>query len=427
MSDATRSRGRKELRAGAGVAEASSPDGSSETLDSAERLASRVQALEAEVRQLRRKLAQSEEALSHGEKLQALGQLISGVAHELANPLTAIIARAALISTADTVEDARRHAVSVEEQGQRATKIVRSLSSLARRRAEAHSLVSLNDVVRAVIDVHGYQLAEGNIDVVQELDPELPEVTGDPHQLEQVLLNLITNAHWAMVHAHGRGRLSIHTCARDEVVRLVVADDGPGIPPHVLAHAFEPFFSTKGEEGTGLGLAICRDLVTAHGGRIMVESTDGTGTTMVMELPRFRGSGPLPLVEAAPMTHTPGVRRRILVVDDEPDIAELIAHLLVRRGYDAEDVHSGAAALTRLRAQEFDGIVTDVRMPGMTGEELWQTLRREAPALARRTIFMTGNHADPAITAMLEATGQPFLTKPFGADELVDAVAMLQR
>jgi nitrogen-specific signal transduction histidine kinase/CheY-like chemotaxis protein len=389
--------------------------------------ADRIAALEAEVRQLRRQLARSEQALARGERLQALGQLTSGVAHELANPLTAVIARAALIASAESMEEARAHAACIEDQGRRATKIVRNLSAFARRRRTERGPVSLNDVVRAVVDVHGHQLASGRIDLREDLASDLPAVEGDAHELERVLLNLVMNAQHAMVRASGAGRLTLRTRAGDGVVRLSVADDGPGIPADLHDQVFEPFFTTKGEEGTGLGLAICRDLVAAHGGRISVESRDGRGTTMVVELPRRAGAAPaVPRATAdARAGRPPATRGRLLVVDDEPDIAELVAALLRRRGYQAEHVHSAAAALARVRAEDYHGIVTDVRMPQMNGEEFWQVLRRERPALARRTIFMTGDHADPTVTARLEATAQPHLTKPFGADELDEALSSL--
>ena len=388
----------------------------------------RVAALEAEVRQLRRQLARSEQALARGERLQALGQLMSGVAHELANPLTAVIARAALIASAETVEEAHAHAACIEDQGRRATKIVRNLSAFARRRHTERGPVSLNDVVRAVVDMHGHQLATARIDVRLALAADLPLVEGDGHELERVLLNLVINAQHAMVRAHGGGRLTLATHVRDGVVRLAVTDDGPGIPAEIRDQIFEPFFTTKGEDGTGLGLAICRDLVAAHGGRITAESGDGAGTTMTIELPRRAGAPPT-APPAGPIARAglpPATRGRLLVVDDEPDIAELVAALLRRRGYQAEHVHSAAAALARVRAEDYHGIVTDVRMPQMNGEEFWQVLRRERPALARRTIFMTGDHADPAVTARLEATTQPHLTKPFGADELDEALSSLR-
>jgi nitrogen-specific signal transduction histidine kinase len=391
-----------------------------------EALRERVKALETEVRQLRRRLGISERARARSEKLHALGQLISGVAHELANPLTAIVACASFASSAKTLEDARRHAATVEEQGQRATRIVQALSSFARRRAATRAPVCLNDVVRAVIDHHGVQLTASDVDLIEDLENDLPPVDGDPYELEQVVLNLVVNAHHAMVHAHGRGRLTIRTRSTDTTVRLMVEDDGPGIPRTVMTRIFEAFYTTKGENGTGLGLAIARDLVNRHRGRIWATSDASAGTTMTIELPRLGDHSVRP-VPTPTDGHRPVAPRTILVVDDEPEFGELLAELLCRRGYETEYVESAAAALRRLRERDFDIILTDLRMPRMSGEDFWQTLRRQHPALAKRTVFMTGYYAACETAAIVAALEQPCLTKPFRASELDELLASLER
>lgn len=383
----------------------------------------RLRALEAEVRQLKRKLAASERALVHSEKLQALGQLISGVAHELANPLTAVVARAVIIRSSTTLEEAKRQAETIEEQGQRATKIVRNLSAFARRRPSDRAAVGVNDVVRAVVDLHGYQLAACNIELAVDLLDDRPMVEGDPQELEQILLNLVTNAQYAMMRGHGRGRLLIRTRATGRDVLITLEDDGPGIPADVLPHIFEPFFTTKGEEGTGLGLAIVRDLLAHHGGRISVESAEGRGTTMTLTLPRLRCEPPSS--PAPPRTHPRG--GRLLVVDDEPEVGELLASLLRRRGWEAESVTSAASALERIRTTSFHAILTDIRMPDMRGDELWRQLSHERPELARRTILITGDHGAPETADLVESAGIPCLTKPFRPDELDEILVTLER
>lgn len=384
----------------------------------------RVARLEAEIETLRARLARSERALTHSEKLMALGQLISGVAHELANPLTAVIARASLIGAAKTLEDARRHASIIEEQGQRATTIVRNLSSFVRRRGPERSAFTLAGVVRTVVELHGYQLQASNVRLVSDIREDLPPVDGDAHQMEQVLLNLVMNAQYAMVRASGGGQLTIRTLAVEGSVRLVVEDDGPGIPDDRLEQVFEPFFSTKGEEGTGLGLAISRDIVAAHRGRIWAEAREDRGARIVVELPaRGTRSGAASRAPApAPARRDRG---RFLVVDDETDLGQLITDVLRRRGYQAEHAGSASAALARIREEHFDGILTDIRMPTMTGDELWRLLERERPELARRTIFMTGHYAATEVARALEETGRPCLTKPFQFTELDAMLATL--
>jgi len=384
----------------------------------------RVEELEREVEQLRRKLAIAERAAARGEKLQALGQLISGVTHELANPLTAVVACASFVSTATTLEDARRHAATIEEQGQRATKIVQTLSSFARRRASTRCAVSLNDVARAVMDLHGHQLSS-EIELVEELERDLPAVEGDPYELEQVVLNLVMNAHYAIANAHGRGRLVLRTRSTDDVVRLQVEDDGPGIPRAQIAKVFEPFYTTKGEHGTGLGLAIARDIALSHRGRLWAESDEGAGTAMTLELPRLRSGTLTPAAAGRADDGAVAARGRILIVDDEPEFGQLLSDLLRQRGYDTEYVDSAAAALGRVHERDFDIVLTDLRMPTMSGEDLWQTLRRERPALARRTVFMTGFYGARETAAIVDAIDQPCLTKPFRTAELDELLANL--
>jgi nitrogen-specific signal transduction histidine kinase/ActR/RegA family two-component response regulator len=389
-------------------------------------LHARIDALETEIVQLRCQLAISERALSQSEKLKALQQLTCSVAHELANPLTAMIARAVLIGTVRSIEEAARHAGIIEEQGKRATKIVRNLSAFARRRAVTRALFSLNDVVRAVVDVHSYQLRGTNIEIVEDLETEPGRVEGDPHEVEQVLLNLVANAQYAMIQAHGRGRLTFRTRSNPTGVRLAVEDDGPGIELDIQERMFEPFFTTKGEDGTGLGLSIARDLMAAHGGRLWVDSAPQAGTRMWIELPRV----PAPAVGAVlrpPMAdvRTDVPRGRVLIVDDDVEVGLLMADLLRSRGYETEYVRAGEEALARLRSCRYDGLLTDLRMPDMGGDELWRTLAREQPALASRTIFMTGYYAAPETTALLDAIGRPYLQKPFRSDELDEVLAVL--
>jgi CheY-like chemotaxis protein len=385
----------------------------------------RIEELEALVRDLTHKLEACERTLARSERLQALGQLISGVAHELANPMTAVIARSAFIRSATTLEEAQRQASLIEEQAHRATKIVRNLSAFARRRAAQRSAFSINDVVRAVLDLHGYQLTASGIRVVEDLDREPAWVEGDQHEIEQVVLNIVMNAHYAMVQAHNGGALTIRTRAVGDLVHLSIADNGPGIPADVLPQVFDAFFTTKGEDGTGLGLAIARDILVQHRGRIGVESSE-TGTTMLVELPRLRSARSVVAKSSPTPAETKPRRGPVLVVDDEPEVGELVADLLRARGFDAECVASAPAALDRVRSRAFTGVITDLRMPEMSGEDLWRVLRAERPLLARRTIFITGDHAAAATAATIEAIGQPCLTKPFRAAELDEALGALE-
>ncbi|MBI4610297.1 MAG: hypothetical protein HY726_14960 [Candidatus Rokubacteria bacterium] len=242
----------------------------------------RVQTLEA--------LLRSHQAqLQHTEKLKALGQLVSGVAHELTNPLTAVLGRATLIEKAASLDDAKRHVGKIKEAAARAAKIAKGLSTFARNHPSERGPVGVNDLVRWATDFQEYQLAADNIRVETDLEPDLPAVMGDHHELEQVLINLMLNAQHAMVAAYGSGVLKLTTRRAGEWVQLRVEDDGPGIPPEVLPRIFEPFFTTKPVgEGTGLGLSIVQEIVAGHGGQVWIEPAPQKGTIVVVALPPMR-------------------------------------------------------------------------------------------------------------------------------------------
>lgn len=238
---------------------------------------------------LESRLRSHQARLLHTEKLKALGQLVSGVAHELNNPLTAVLGRASLIEKAESLAEARRQAGKIKEAAARAAKIAKGLSTFARSHPSERGPVSLNDLARWATEFQEYQLAVDNIRIETDLEPDLPAIVGDHHELEQVLINLMLNAQHAMVTAHGSGTLQLITRRAGEWVQLRVADDGPGIPPVILPRIFEPFFTTKpAGEGTGLGLSIVQEIVTGHGGEVWVEPSAGNGTTVVVALPPMR-------------------------------------------------------------------------------------------------------------------------------------------
>lgn len=228
----------------------------------------------------------------HTEKLKSLGQLVSGVAHELNNPLTAVLGRAALIERAESLAEARRQAGKIREAASRAAKIAKGLSTFARSHPADRGPMNLNDLVRWATEFQEYQLAVDNIKVETDLDPALPAIIGDHHELEQVLINLMLNAQHAMVTAQGSGTLRLATRRAGEWMELRVQDDGPGIPPEVLPRIFDAFFTTKPVgEGTGLGLSIVQEIVTRHGGKVRVEPPEsGRGATVVVALPPMRSA-----------------------------------------------------------------------------------------------------------------------------------------
>jgi CheY-like chemotaxis protein len=383
-----------------------------------------ARSLEIEARYLNARLDARRQTRPPDRMLTTLGRLVPGVAHELANPLTALVIRSGMARMATSLDDARHHIALLEEQAQRAAKILKNLCAFACPRQSGRVPVDLNQVVRTALELYGYQLAATRISVVLDLMPDLPDVEGDQFQLEQVVVNLVLNAEEAMAHSRAPGTLTIHTEADPERVRLSVRNDGPGMSSETASGTVELFLAPPGHEDTGLGLLIVRDVVTDHGGQVAVDTREGTGTTVTVTLPRPPSVRPGP----SDTSHAEGAaigRGSLLVVDDEPDVGELLSDLLRVKGYEAEYVASSTAALDRLRARDFQGVLMDLRMPVMSGTELWQVLQRERPALALKTIFMTGDQARGETAAFLDASAQPCLPKPFRPADLDAALAQI--
>ena len=240
------------------------------------------QALETTLAQLRA----TQQQLIQSEKLAAVGTLISGVAHEINNPLGNILGRVQLLQRAAGDDESKRDLQTVRDECGRAIRIVRNLLAFTREHMPETTLVSLNDVIDQVLELRAYELKVSNIELKKNFGADLPQIHADPHQLQQVFLNLVINAEQAMTAAHGRGSLSITTKRVGDTLQVVVADDGPGIPDEFISQIFDPFFTTKEVgKGTGLGLSVCYGIVKEHGGELWVESEEGKGTTFTVELP----------------------------------------------------------------------------------------------------------------------------------------------
>jgi PAS domain S-box-containing protein len=235
------------------------------------------------------------EQVVHLEKMATVGQLVCGVAHELNSPLTSVLGFAEWALKHHELSDELRHDLEViVAEAHRARDIAQNLLAFARSHAPDRSLVSANDLLNLALRIREHDLQSGHIEVVRRLDPTLPPIMADPDQLTQVFLNIIVNAEHAMARAHGRGTLSVTTGVHQRFaagaasgwVVVSISDDGPGIPPDMLQHIFEPFYTTKEMgKGTGLGLTICENIIKKHKGRIYAENCPGEGAAFVIELP----------------------------------------------------------------------------------------------------------------------------------------------
>ena len=359
--------------------------------------------------------------LLQAEKMAALGQTISGVAHELNNPLATILTWAERLAKHEVSEETRHGLDTILQQSERAARIVRNLLTFARKRHTTRTMVDLNAVVRETLALRAYDQRVSNISTIEALAAGLPQVFADPHQIQQVLLNLVINAEQAMLAANGRGSLIVRTwydIERDVVV-LEVSDDGPGVPDDVQTKIFDPFFTTKEVgKGTGLGLTVAYAIVQEHGGEIRVTSSPGSGATFTVEVPA--GMGAMSLRAEAAAIATPVTSGSLaLVVEDESALAAAVAEALGDAGFTVDRAGDGEEALARVRERAYDVIVCDLKMPRVDGMTFYRTAVAEAPGLARRIIFMTGDVAGTDAERFLEETGCRWLAKPFRLSELL--------
>ena len=362
------------------------------------------------------------------EKMAALGQLVSGIAHELNNPLTGIMGYAQLLLSrsldAQPAEEARR----IFEEAERAGRIVKNLLLFASGKKPERKPVDLNEIIERTLALRSYELKVQNIAVVLELDRELPLALADAHQLQQVVLNLLVNAEQAIQQCRGSGRITVRT-RRVSAGRMAleVSDDGPGIPPEIASRIFDPFFTTKPVGvGTGLGLSIVYGIVQEHGGEVTVQTGPGRGTDFVIELPTL-GQQRIPDKPADHPLTGAGVPasargRKILVIEDEPTVAQLVVDVLSEEGHQAEALLDSVEALARIQRQSYDLVICDLRMPRLDGRDLYLALVRNGNSVQNRMIFITGDTLTPHTLEFLEGNSLPYLAKPFLVEELKRAV-----
>jgi signal transduction histidine kinase/ActR/RegA family two-component response regulator len=393
--------------------------------------------------------------LVQSEKLAAIGELVAGVAHELNNPLTLIIGFAELLRRSPVSDETRQDLEKIVAQSRRAAGIVRSLLDFARQRPSERRLVQVNDMMNSTLDLLAYELRTHNIERTVRLAPDLPFTLADPYQLQQVFVNLVNNARQAMSESHGGGHLTITSelgpstfvnRERDDapVIRITIWDDGPGISPDLLPRIFDPFFTTKSPgEGTGLGLSVCHGIIGDHGGHIWAENGP-QGATFFVELPVVRpadfspamsprlsgeaealrgdaSSGSSKSGTSAPRP-SPAETARILLIDDESATVEVLARILKSQGYQADAVTDGEAAMLRLAGTRYDLVLCDIRMPGLSGPEVYRRLEACDPEMARRVIFITGDTMSAGTRRFLKESGTSYLSKPFDLDEFVAKV-----
>ena len=379
------------------------------------------------------------------EKLAALGQMVSGIAHELSNPLTSILGYAQRLLSHQEATGRTEEARQIYQEAERASSILRQLLLNARETLPERRTVSLNEIVVQTVELQRFSLEAEKIGVEFDLDPGLPALHGDFGQLQQVLMNLVGNSRQAIEQQGRGGTIRVRTRKISEQRMLLeVQDDGPGVPQAILARIFDPFFTTKPPGvGTGLGLAIVLSVVREHGGKVNVLNPPEGGAVFQIELPaaavRTQGQAAndsqelrktlLPeTAQATGREDRPAVRvntgkgSRVLVVEDEPTVARLIADVLEDEGFQVDVLLDGREALNRAGRETYDLVICDMKMPGLDGQHFYKSLVRAGNPLRQQFLFVTGDIVGVQTREFLKHNGLPHVAKPFRVEELTERV-----
>ncbi len=374
-------------------------------------------------KQAEREKEEVEQKTRVNNRLATVGQLASGIAHEINNPLTGVIGFTQLLQQKDIPENIRKDIKIIHEGAQRVASIVKRLLIFARAQKPGRKEISVNETITATVALRAYEMETSDIKLTMQLAPDLPGTVVDGGQLQQVFLNLILNAETEMKLAHGKGNLLITTEAINNTIRISFKDDGPGIPKENLERIFDPFFTTREVgQGTGLGLSICHGIVTEHGGRIYAKSKPGKGATFIVELPIVTEAKEQETAEPAAVETESEVKPKTLVVDDEPIIQQFLSETLTEKGHEVECVGSTSDALEKIKTTRYSLILLDIKMPGMSGIQLYEHLQRTAQSLAKKVVFITGDVMGEDTWRFFRKTKAPYLMKPFSEEQLLEGI-----
>lgn len=369
--------------------------------------------------EMQQKLAQQREQIFQAEKMSALGELLAGVAHELNNPLSVVVGHALMMREETSDPEALRRLEKISEAAERCARIVKSFLAMARQQPARLAPMGLYEAVKTAVEAMRNGSSGLKVPVEIGFRPDLPWTQGDADQLVQVVINLLTNAEQAIVSSGvgDRIRISARFDRGANMIEMRVSDNGPGVPKNIRSRIFDPLFTTKDVgKGTGIGLAFCHRVITSHNGQIRLEPDTGRGATFVLRLPV---STLAPADEAdTPQQIAKAPAARLLVVDDEPDVAELIREILQRDGFQVDHAESAEAALTLARDHAYALILSDLNMPGIGGRGFYEIIVRELPELADRVGFVTGDTMSPSARGFLDSANRPYLEKPIAPSEL---------
>jgi PAS domain S-box-containing protein len=371
-------------------------------------------------------LRRTQEQLLQSEKMSAVGQLISGVAHELNNPLTAILGYAQLLEGAGLEARSADYVRKLFKQAQRTHRVVQNLLSFARQRKPQKQEVDLRKVLEESITLREYDLKVNNVSLQRDIPEELPSVIADPHQLEQVFLNIINNALDAMVEGSVGGVLKVRVCRRDSYVCVEFEDNGPGIKDP--SRIFDPFYTTKSVgKGTGLGLSICYGIVKEHGGEIVARNRDEGGATVEVRLLASEKPALTETLPASPRREAV-LAGRVLVVEDEEAVLEFERDVLVGAGAEVTTSMSVEDTKQLLRNGAYDVIVMNGVMPGeCSAREMYEWVAENCPGRENGLLLTFSTMTDQETRSFLQEHNVPSLAKPFEVADLISHVRSLSQ
>jgi two-component system NtrC family sensor kinase len=389
-----------------------------------------VPAIERELREadVRATARAQREQLHQNEKLAALGTLLAGISHELNNPLTVIMHQATVLERALSDDPRQVRVNTILQAVGNCSRIVKNFLALARHEPPRRVPVSVNEVVGAAIDLVAYGLRNDNIEVTLDLIEDLPAISGDPQQLERVVINLVSNAQYVLRERPMPRRLVLRSSieAAGERVMLQISDNGGGIPPEIRSRIFDPFFTTKPTgQGTGIGLALCHGIITAHNGTIAVSSEPDAGTTFVISLPIDSTVHAAANDAMSVTSSTPPLR--VLVVDDNPDVATAFSDILSAQGHTVDIAASSRGALDLIATGAYAIILTDMRMPDLDGPALYREVVARHPQLESSFLFATGDTFSADTIRFLKESGAVVLGKPCTYEDVENAVEEVVR
>jgi two-component system NtrC family sensor kinase len=376
----------------------------------------------------RKKIGQQ---LRQAEKLSALGLLVAGVANRLNNPLSVIMAHAQLLESRKSTDDKmQQELLRIRKEAEQVANTIRDLLAFAQAGNPQKKACNVNELIERVLGMREADLRMANVRLVKSLDPSLPQTMLDPSQFEQVLINLLSNAMEAMLGSPQERVLSVATRDNGSAISIAISDTGRGIAENNLDRIFDPFFTTKPYgKAVGLGLSVSNSIVQEHGGRILVQSQLGQRSTFTIELPilpcAVETHAPAPATE--PVAVPPGTGHRLLVVDDEPGIVEVLTEIFTAEGYTVDSALGGIDGMKRLMAGPHDIVILDLNMPDLDGRSFYGKVQATKREMAQRIVFVTGDTVSPDLRAFLTSTGNQWVAKPFsikGITEVVNGVVL---